>query len=165
MWSGERDHGTSQLTRRMVTHKHAPDELSQQTVTDSRFAARPPFLFGEMVVCYTKPPIIGGLVQQTTRATPTSCWLAWQTAQLWWSGVQDRVNLVFWAQDRVFWWSACPNHHQPYGLRLSATATTVLTQSSSREPYSRDHKSFVTLGPVPNLRSTMHNETMTLLMS
>ena len=38
MWSGERDHGTSQLTRRMVTHKHASDELSQQTVTDSRFA-------------------------------------------------------------------------------------------------------------------------------
>ena len=48
-------------------------------------------------------------------------------------------------------------------LLVSNSRSHNLTQSS-REPYSRDHKSLVTLGPVPKLRSTMHNETMARLM-
>ena len=48
-------------------------------------------------------------------------------------------------------------------LLVSNSRSHFLTQSS-REPYSRDHKSLVTLGSVPKLRSTMHNETMARLM-
>jgi hypothetical protein len=48
-------------------------------------------------------------------------------------------------------------------LLVSNSRSHNLTQSS-REPYSRDHKCIVTLVPVPMLRSTMHNETMALLM-
>ena len=107
----------------MVKNKHAPDELSQQTVTDSRFA-RPDHqsFFGKwwfatpnresFAFWGSKPPKL---------LRPVVAWQA-ETAQLWWSGVQDRVNLVVWAQDRVFGRSACPNHHRPYRLRRSAMA-------------------------------------------
>ena len=48
-------------------------------------------------------------------------------------------------------------------LLVSNSQSHNLTQSS-REPFSGDHKSIVTLGPVPKLRSTMHNETVALTM-
>ena len=81
----------------MVTHKHASDELSQQTVTDSRFArpnhqscfgkwwfatpnrepfavwgSKPPKLLRPVVAWHGRPRSFGGL----------GC----QTVAIWWSG-------------------------------------------------------------------------------
>jgi hypothetical protein len=62
----------------------------------------------------------------------------------------------------------CMQAKEILGFAIAETEPTKLAVClrlvECREPYSGDHKCIVTLGPVPKLRSTMHNDTMALLM-
>jgi hypothetical protein len=153
MWSGERDHGTSQLTRRMVTHKHAPDELSQQTVTDSRFArpdhhsflgkwwfatpnrqslavwcSKPPELLRPVVGWHGRPHSFGGL----------GC----KTVSIWWSGRKTVFFGGLPAQTTTgqygLWLPATANHHSSQVAeavqhrRIAGTGLKLASRAISR---------------------------------
>ena len=135
--------------RRMVTHKHASDELSQQTVTDSRFArpnhqscfgkwwlatpnrepfavwgSKPPKLLRPVVAWHGRPRSFGGL----------GC----QTVAIWWSGrktvffgglptqtTTDHIDCggLQWQTTKVHWLLHQTTKTQ-YAVRGLATQTT-----------------------------------------